>query len=297
MKIFLRAASAALALITTVTVAGCASADGADKDEDKDIGVIAPMPDAPLPDLGDPDIPNPDIPDTEIPEAPPADVEPEAPEEPEPTVSTVSYILMNSSGVNIRSGAGTGYSVRGTAEKSTMYAMNGSSGNWYQTAYKNGSAYIYSDYCDVVEMEPSEDERVERVIAEGTKLLGVPYVYGAPRYHNGNGVLASDFNINKFDCSSLMQYIFSKGAGINLQLTSRSQALYGKEVAKKDLQRGDLMFFTNSTRYNFSGIERIGHVALYLGGNWILHTASDYAKIEQISSTRWSYYITAKRMF
>ena len=42
-----------------------------------------------------------------------------------------------------------------------MYAMNGSSGNWYQTAYKNGSAYIYSDYCDVVEMEPSEDERVE----------------------------------------------------------------------------------------------------------------------------------------
>ena len=108
MKIFLRAASAALALITTVTVAGCASADGADKDEDKDIGVIAPMPDAPLPDLGDPDIPNPDIPDTEIPEAPPADVEPEAPEEPEPTVSTVSYILMNSSGVNMPFGGGHG---------------------------------------------------------------------------------------------------------------------------------------------------------------------------------------------
>ncbi|MDE7082171.1 MAG: C40 family peptidase [Clostridia bacterium] len=286
MKIFLRAASAALALIATVTVAGCAAADGTDIEED--VGVVAP-----LPDLGDPDFPETDIPETE---APPA-AEPEIPEVPEPTVNTVSYILLNTSGVNIRSGAGTGYAVRGAAEKSTMYAMNGVSGNWYQTAYKNSSAYIYSDYCEVVEMQPSDDERIERVIAEGTKLLGVPYVYGAPRYHNGNGVLASNFDINKFDCSSLMQYIFSKGAGINLQMTSRSQALYGTEVSKANLQRGDLMFFTNSTRYNYSGIERIGHVALYLGGNWILHTASDYAKIEQISATRWSYFITAKRMF
>ena len=56
------------------------------------------------------------------------------------------------------------------------------------------------------------------------------------------------------------------------------------------------MFFTNSTRKDKVGVERIGHVALYLGNNYILHTASDYAKIEQISSTRWSYYIQSQRM-
>ena len=45
------------------------------------------------------------------------------------------------------------------------------------------------------------------------------------------------------------------------------------------------------------GVERIGHVALYLGDNYILHTASDYAVIEQISSTRWGYYIEARRVY
>ena len=56
------------------------------------------------------------------------------------------------------------------------------------------------------------------------------------------------------------------------------------------------MFFTNATRKNYTGVERIGHVALYLGNNYILHTASDYAKIEQISPTRWSYYIQTQRI-
>ena len=56
------------------------------------------------------------------------------------------------------------------------------------------------------------------------------------------------------------------------------------------------MFFTNASRKNNVGVERIGHVAMYLGDNYILHTASDYAKIEQISSTRWSYYIQTQRI-
>ena len=78
-------------------------------------------------------------------------------------------------------------------------------------------------------------------------------------------------------------------------MTTRTQVVQGTTV-KDGLKRGDLMFFTNSSRKNNTGVERIGHVALYLGGNYILHTASDYAKIEQISSTRWSYFIQAQRM-
>jgi cell wall-associated NlpC family hydrolase len=56
------------------------------------------------------------------------------------------------------------------------------------------------------------------------------------------------------------------------------------------------MFFTNETRKNKTGVERIGHVALYLGDNLILHTASDYAKIESISSARWSFFIQGQRI-
>ena len=92
-----------------------------------------------------------------------------------------------------------------------------------------------------------------------------------------------------------MQFMFYKGANVLLNMNTRTQVSQGKAVTD-ELKRGDLMFFTNASRKNNTGLERVGHVALYLGDNYILHTASDYAKIEQISSTRWSYYICARRM-
>ena len=276
MKKLIGIAAIAAALIPAAVLGGC-TAKNKNEQEKGESGIIWEQPQT-------------EIPEVQLPEQ-------NEPEQPViPAVKTASYIKLTSDGVNIRSGAGTGYSVKGSAEKSTMYALDGTSGSWYKTSYKNGNAYLSSKYCELVEMRQSDDERIEAVIAEGTKLLGTPYVYGAARYHNGSGVLARDFNINAFDCSSLMQYIFYKGAGVNLQTTSRSQSTQGKTVSKANIQRGDLLFFTNASRKNKTGLERIGHVALYLGDNWILHTASDYAKIEQISSTRWSYFIKAQRM-
>ena len=175
--------------------------------------------------------------------------------------------------------------------------MNGANGGWYETGYKNKSAFISSKYCQQVEMVASEDERIEAIIAEGTKLLGTAYVFGAVRYHDGNGRLLKNFTTSEFDCSSLMQYIFSKGAQYDLQVNTRTQIYQGTTVTKSQLKRGDLMFFTNESRKDKVGVERVGHVALYLGGNWILHTASDYAKIEQISAKRWSFFIQGQRIF
>ncbi|MGN0805404.1 MAG: C40 family peptidase [Candidatus Coproplasma sp.] len=145
-------------------------------------------------------------------------------------------------------------------------------------------------------MEASSDSLIEAVILEGGKCLGVPYVYGATRYLDENGKRISSFNSMQFDCSSLMQYIFKLGAGVNLKLNTRTQIYQGTTVKKSEIQRGDLLFFTNDARKNNVGIERVGHVALYLGDNYILHTSSDYARIEQISTKRWSYYIQAQRI-
>ena len=152
---------------------------------------------------------------------------------------------------------------------------------------------------ETVEEAPSEevvDETVpEEVIEEGYKLIGVPYVYGAVRLHDGNGNLLKGFSAQKFDCSSLVQYMFYQGAGKLLQVTTRTQVKQGEFVAKEDIQRGDCLFFTNESRQHLSGIERVGHVAVYLGDNYILHTASDYARIEKISAARWKFYLEARR--
>lgn len=213
----------------------------------------------------------------------------------QPAVKTVTYVKVTGEGVNIRKGAGTSHASLGAAQKDTLYACSGETGSWYKTYYKNSVAYINKKYCVEVRMDQSDAE-IEKIIKEGCKCLGVKYVYGATRYHNGSGKLLSGFTTSRFDCSSLMQYIFKKGADINLQVNTRTQIYQGETVLKSDLKRGDLIFFTNASRKDNVGIERVGHVALYLGDNYILHTASDFAKIEQMSATRHSYYIQAQRM-
>ena len=214
-----------------------------------------------------------------------------------PQQDKVGYVAVIAANVNIRSGASTDHSVLGQAKKSTLYAIVGKIGNWYITYYQNKLGYIYSDYCQTVYMTPSSDQRVESVISDATKLLGVKYVYGAVRYHDGYGNRLSGFSVYAFDCSSLLQYAFKTGANYNLQVTTRTQVKQGKTVSASQLKRGDLMFFTNSSRYNNTGVERIGHVALYLGDNYILHTSSEFAKIEKISSSRWNYYVQSQRIF
>ena len=215
--------------------------------------------------------------------------------DPEPIVQTASYIRCTGDNVNIRSGAGTDFSVVGQAEKGTMYAVIGKTGNWYKTYYRNKIAYIYASYASVFTLEKTQNDRVEQVIEEGYKLIGVPYVYGAIRLHDGNGKLLAGFTAQKFDCSSLVQYVFYKGANKLLQVNTRTQFKQGKYVSPSELQRGDCIYFTNEERQYKTGIERIGHVAIYLGNNYILHTASDYARIEKMSSYRWNFYVEARR--
>ena len=231
-------------------------------------------------------------------ETPPTESTPEEtpPQEQAPPVKkTVEYIRCTGSNVNLRSGAGTSYSVLGSAEQGTMYAVIGKSGNWYQTYYKNKIAYIYAEYVSVFNLEKAEDPEIEEVVEEGYKLIGIPYVYGAVRLHDGKGNLLSGFSAQRFDCSSLVQYIFYKGAGKLLDVTTRTQVKQGTYVHPTDLQRGDCIYFTNEERQCKTGVERVGHVALYLGNNYILHTASDYARIEKLSAKRWSFYIEARR--
>ncbi len=205
------------------------------------------------------------------------------------------YIRATTQGLSVRSGAGTSFSKVGTMDNDDLLAYKGVTNGWYKTVYKQKVAYVSSSYSQVVQIEKSNNAKIENIIEKGKELMGYPYVWGSQRYHWGNGVLNSNFVQGEFDCSALMQYIFSVGAKINLDTTSRTQSLQGAKVSKANLKRGDLMFFTNSSRLHLTGVERIGHVALYLGDNRILHTASDFAVIEQISNTRWGYFESAKR--
>ena len=292
MKKFTSFFTALLAVCFTLSTAfmgACGSAD-------TQIG-LNQSPPSPTPTPPESELPPEDEPPTmetpETPESPTPPSEPETP--PAPVKQTVSYIRCTGDSVNIRSGAGTDFAILGSAEKDTSYVVLGKTGNWYKTYYRGKTAYIYASFVSVFTMEKTDNEALENVLTEGYKLIGVPYVYGAVRVHDGYGKLLRGFSTQKFDCSSLVQYVFYKGADVILRSNTRTQVVQGKYVHPNDLQRGDCIYFTNEDRKYNTGIERVGHVAVYLGDNYILHTASDYARIEKISSKRWNYYIEARR--
>lgn len=200
-------------------------------------------------------------------------------------------------GLNVRTGRSTSYASLGTLDKGDMVAYVSYANGWYETVYKERTAYISANenYTSLYYMDKGS-ERAESVIEVAKTLLGYPYVCGSQRYHWGNGVLNTNFVAGEFDCSALTQYAYYKGAGVLLDVTTRTQVKQGTPVGFDDLERGDLMFYTNSSRYNLTGTERVGHVAIYLGDNYILHTASDHAVIEPISPARRAYFIEGRRV-
>lgn len=207
----------------------------------------------------------------------------------------VRYLEVTASSLNVRTGAGTDYALLGRVARGELLAADGEADGWQKTLFCGRTAYVSAAYVRPVEFDASSSAR-EAVIREGAALLGTPYVYGAVRLHDGRGNFLPAFDETRFDCSSLMQYIFYRGAGLLLNVTTRTQVVQGTHVREEALERGDLMFFTNASRKDKTGLERVGHVALYLGDGYILHTASDFAKIEKLSPLRISYFLEARRM-
>lgn len=98
------------------------------------------------------------------------------------------------------------------------------------------------------------------------------------------------------DCSSWTQYIFKK-FGYQLPRTSREQSRVGIPVAFKDLQPGDLMFFS----YDPKGSKTISHVGIYIGGtngDWIsnLNTKRDVVIMNKWGTWTQAHFMWAQRI-
>ncbi len=134
---------------------------------------------------------------------------------------------------------------------------------------------------------------IEKVIAEGMKYIGTPYLFGSNRS-----------TTDTFDCSDFVRWIYKQHTDLLLPLDSRQQGAFVKKLgtAKTDwrsLKRGDLMFFMTyegSTASDYRSVdketERITHEALYLGNGKILHTysnASGGVHVQSFAGSQWEY--------
>lgn len=86
--------------------------------------------------------------------------------------------------------------------------------------------------------------------------IGDRYIFGAD-------------GLTTWDCSGLTMRAFG-AAGVSLPHSSRAQYNYGKAISRKELQPGDLVFFGKP----------ISHVAIYLGGNRMLHAPRKGSRVK-----------------
>ncbi len=96
----------------------------------------------------------------------------------------------------------------------------------------------------------ANSSRAQSAISVATSKVGSSYVWGTS-------------GPNTFDCSGLTSYAYRQ-VGISLPRSSRAQLSMGTQVAKSDLQPGDLVFYYSP----------VSHVGIYIGNGQIVDAAN-----------------------
>ena len=186
------------------------------------------------------------------------------------TTTTVKYVNATS-GLNVRSGAGTSYSKIGSLDYKEKVTVLSTSNGWAKINYKGQVGYVSSSYLQSTVPSGSTSNSgsnnsvsasASSVIAYAKTLLGKPYVWGAQ-------------GPNGFDCSGFTYYVFKNKAGIILPRTSSAQSKYGTYVSRNNLRAGDLVFFDTNGANN----GQVSHVGLYIGNGQMIHASYSQKKI------------------
>ena len=200
------------------------------------------------------------------------------------TTTEVKKGYINVDTANAREGASTSSKRLGFLDLNDEVEILAEEGDWYKVKTKEyGECYVSKKLVSLTkvtsrELEEQRDTTIsqeknneiisslenatissnkgEEVVEFAKQYLGYKYVLGGKKPETG------------FDCSGFTRYVFSN-FGVSLGATAASQANNsGTEVARTDLQVGDLILFQDDGR------TRIGHCGIYIGNNTFIHAAN-----------------------
>lgn len=103
----------------------------------------------------------------------------------------------------------------------------------------------------------------ENLISLAKSKIGSPYIYAKT-------------GPDSFDCSGFVYYVFKEN-NITLPRTSLEQSKVAAKINKKNLKKGDLVFFDTSLK------GKINHSGIYLGDGKFIHASSGKANGVTIS--------------
>jgi cell wall-associated NlpC family hydrolase len=112
--------------------------------------------------------------------------------------------------------------------------------------------------------------RARELALHALSYVGVPYRYGGTSPETG------------FDCSGLVHYVYSRGAGMVLPRTTEALSEIGAAIGVDELETGDLVFF-DTLRKPYS------HVGIYLGDQRFIHapTTGGYVELVDLRTRYW----------
>jgi len=118
----------------------------------------------------------------------------------------------------------------------------------------------------------------DAVMIKIIELINTPYLWGGT-------------TTNGIDCSAFCQRVMKFALGVDIPRTSIMQSTVGDEVARENLQFGDLVFFNTMGR-------RISHVGIYLGEGVFAHSSSSGGvKTNSLNEDYYNAkYVTARRV-
>lgn len=93
------------------------------------------------------------------------------------------------------------------------------------------------------------------LVETAENYIGIPYQWGGTSPNEG------------FDCSGLVMAVYQLN-GFSLPRCSYDQFAQGIQVDRSNLQKGDLVFFTDPRK------DRVNHVGMYTGDNTFIHAPS-----------------------
>lgn len=115
--------------------------------------------------------------------------------------------------------------------------------------------------------DSDSDAHYSAVYNEAKKHLGSRYVFGAVGPTN-------------FDCSGFTQYVYKKSVSKKIPRTAQAQYNGTKKVSKKNVQKGDLVYFGGSK-------SSISHVGMYIGNGKMIDSQNRGVVTENVYAPWW----------
>ncbi|MDD3746376.1 MAG: NlpC/P60 family protein [Anaerostipes sp.] len=182
--------------------------------------------------------------------------------------STSTYSrYVTASSLKIRKSAKSSAKVVGYYSKGKKVTCYGTSGSWTKVKYNSAYRYVSTSYLakSITTTKTSSSVSGTSVVNYALQFVGNPYVWGGSSLTKGA------------DCSGFTMAVYAH-YGYSLPHSSISQRSSGRAVSSSSRQAGDLICYNT--------IGGVGHVALYIGNNKVVHAGSSSTGIH---TSTWNY--------